>query len=112
MRPGELDTALLRVQTGEQGEPFLRYAAQQDFWVSYLRENHAGRFDALERIYRTDLTRLTDEFEQRNISLDNPEYESRIQEFEARFKQQQATLIRELTNTEGLEHTLDRALSR
>ncbi|EPM43458.1 NEL-type E3 ubiquitin ligase domain-containing protein [Pseudomonas syringae] len=112
IRPGELDTALLRVQTGEQGEPFLRYAAQQDFWVSYLRENHAGRFDALERIYRTDLTRLTDEFEQRNISLDNPEYESRIQEFEARFKQQQATLIRELTNTEGLEHTLDRALSR
>ncbi|WP_024657446.1 NEL-type E3 ubiquitin ligase domain-containing protein [Pseudomonas syringae USA007] len=112
IRPGELDTALLRVQTGEQGEPFLRYAAQQDFWVSYLRENHAGRFDALERIYRTDLTRLTDEFEQRDISLDNPEYESRIQEFEARFKQQQATLIRELTNTEGLEHTLDRALSR
>ncbi|MFA0996178.1 MULTISPECIES: NEL-type E3 ubiquitin ligase domain-containing protein [Pseudomonas syringae group] len=112
IRPGELDTALLRVQTGEQGEPFLRYAAQQDFWVSYLRENHAGRFDALERIYRTDLNRLTDEFEQRNISLDNPEYESRIQEFEARIKQQQATLIRELTNTEGLEHTLDRALSR
>ncbi|MGN2435511.1 NEL-type E3 ubiquitin ligase domain-containing protein [Pseudomonas syringae] len=112
IRPGELDTALLRVQTGEQGEPFLRYAAQQDFWVSYLRENHAGRFDALERIYRTELTRLTDEFEQRDISLDNPEYESRIQEFEARFKQQQATLIRELTNTEGLEHTLDRALSR
>ncbi|RMR12631.1 NEL-type E3 ubiquitin ligase domain-containing protein [Pseudomonas syringae group genomosp. 3] len=112
IRPGELDTALLRVQTGEQGEPFLRYAAQQDFWVSYLRENHASRFDALERIYRTDLTRLTDEFEQRNISLDNPEYESRIQEFEARCKQQQATLIRELTSTEGLEHTLDRALSR
>ncbi|GGJ24289.1 NEL-type E3 ubiquitin ligase domain-containing protein [Pseudomonas avellanae] len=112
IRPGELDTALLRVQTGEQGEPFLRYAAQQDFWVSYLRENHAGRFDALERIYRIDLTRLTDEFEQRDISLDNPEYESRIQEFEARFKEQQATLIRELTSTEGLEHTLDRDLSR
>ncbi|RML98413.1 Leucine-rich repeat domain protein [Pseudomonas syringae pv. maculicola] len=69
-----------------------------------MREIHAGRFEALERVYRTDLTRLTDEFERRNISLDNPEYENRIQEFEARFKQQQATLIRELTNAEGLEH--------
>ncbi|KPC26452.1 Leucine-rich repeat domain-containing protein [Pseudomonas syringae pv. cilantro] len=104
LRPGELDTALLRVQTGEQGDPFLSFAAQQDYWVSYLREAHPGRFDALERLYRTDLTHLTDEFEQRNINLDSPEYEARIREFEARFKDQQATLIRELTNAEGLEH--------
>ncbi|MFA0970346.1 NEL-type E3 ubiquitin ligase domain-containing protein [Pseudomonas amygdali] len=104
IRPGEFDTALLRVQSGEQGEPFLRFAEQQDYWINYLRETHAGRFDALERIYRTDLTRLTDEFEQRNISLDNPEYEKRIREFEASFKTQQTMLIRELTNAEGLEH--------
>ncbi|KPB70982.1 NEL-type E3 ubiquitin ligase domain-containing protein [Pseudomonas cannabina] len=103
LRPGELDTALLRVQTGEQGEPFLSFAAQQDYWVSYLREAHPGRFEALERVYRTDLTQLTDEFEQRNINLDSPEYEARIREFEARFKDQQATLIRELTTAEGLE---------
>ncbi|SDW05485.1 C-terminal novel E3 ligase, LRR-interacting [Pseudomonas syringae] len=104
LRPGELDTALLRVQTGEQGDPFLSFAAQQDYWVGYLREAHPGRFDALERVYRTDLTQLTDEFEQRNINLDSPEYEARIREFEARFKNQQATLIRELTNAEGLEN--------
>ncbi|KPX44179.1 Leucine-rich repeat-containing protein [Pseudomonas syringae pv. helianthi] len=104
IRPGEFDAALLRVQTGEQGEPFLRFAEQQDYWINYLRENHAGRFDALERLYRTDLTRLTDEFEQRNISLDSAEYEGRIREFEARFKQQETTLIRELTNAEGMEN--------
>ncbi|RMV41704.1 Leucine-rich repeat-containing protein [Pseudomonas savastanoi pv. phaseolicola] len=104
IRPGEFETALLRVQSGEQGEPFLRFAEQQDYWINYLRETHAGRFDELEHLYRTDLTRLTDEFEQRNISLDNPEYERRIREFEASFKAQQKVLIRELTNAEGLEH--------
>ncbi|WP_024644349.1 NEL-type E3 ubiquitin ligase domain-containing protein [Pseudomonas syringae] len=104
IRPGELDTALLRVQTGERGEPFLRFAAQQDYWVSYLRETHQERFDTLERAYRADLTRLTDEFELRNISLDSAEYEGRIREFEARFKNQEATLIKELTNAEGMEH--------
>ncbi|KTB63639.1 hypothetical protein AO067_23665 [Pseudomonas viridiflava ICMP 13104] len=104
IQPGEFDTALLRVQNGEQGEPFLRFAAQQDYWVSYLREAHSGRFEALERIYRTDLTRLTDEFEQRDVSLDSAEYEGRIREFETHFKDQQTALIRELTNAEGLEH--------
>ncbi|MCF5028238.1 NEL domain-containing protein [Pseudomonas syringae] len=104
IRPGEFDAALLRVQNGERGEPFLRFAQQQDYWISYLREIHAGRFEALERTYRTELNQLTDEFEQRNISLDDPEYEGRIQEFEARFKEQQTALIRELTNAEGMEH--------
>ncbi|OUM06230.1 hypothetical protein BW686_16190 [Pseudomonas syringae] len=103
IRPGEFETALLRVQTGERGEPFLRFAAQQDYWVSYLRETHSGRFDALEQVYRNDLTRLTDEFERRDISLDSAEYEARIREFETTFKEQEATLIRELTNAEGLE---------
>ncbi|RMV69883.1 NEL-type E3 ubiquitin ligase domain-containing protein [Pseudomonas coronafaciens] len=105
IQPGELDTALLRVQSGEQGAPFLDFAAQQDYWVGYLRETYRGRFDALEQIYRTGLTRLTDEFEQRNITLDSEEYEGRIREFEAHFKDQQAALIRELTNAEGLENS-------
>ncbi|MEX5532890.1 NEL-type E3 ubiquitin ligase domain-containing protein [Pseudomonas syringae] len=104
IRPGEFETALLRVQIGERGEPFLRFAGQQDYWINYLRETHSGRFEALERNYRTELHRLTDEFEQRNISLDDPEYEGRILEFEATFKEQQTALIRELTNAEGMEH--------
>ncbi len=104
IRPGEFETALLRVQSGERGEPFLRFAGQQDYWINYLRETHSGRFEALERNYRTELHRLTDEFEQRNISLDDPEYEGRILEFEATFKEQQTALIRELTNAEGMEH--------
>ncbi|WP_455808877.1 NEL-type E3 ubiquitin ligase domain-containing protein [Pseudomonas koreensis] len=104
IRPGEFDTAMLRVQNGERGEPFLRFAQQQDYWISYLRETHTGRFEALERTYRTELNQLTDEFEQRNISLEDPEYEERIVEFEATFKEQQTALIRELTNAEGMEH--------
>jgi len=95
---------MLRVQNGERGEPFLRFAQQQDYWISYLRETHTGRFEALERTYRTELNQLTDEFEQRNISLEDPEYEERIVEFEATFKEQQTALIRELTNAEGMEH--------
>ncbi|MFH7445013.1 hypothetical protein RA265_28170, partial [Pseudomonas syringae pv. tagetis] len=84
--------------------PYLRNAEQQDYWINYLRENHAARFDALERLYRTDLTRLTDEIEQRNISLDSAEYEGRIRVFEARFKQQETRLIWELSNAEGMEN--------
>src|SRR5690606_944877 len=51
IRPGELDAALARVQTGETGEPFMRYAAERDFWVQYLREAYADRFEALKRDY-------------------------------------------------------------
>ncbi|MBA1229379.1 hypothetical protein G7013_06920 [Pseudomonas viridiflava] len=104
IRPGEFDQALLRVQSGEQGEAFLRYAAQQDYWVRYLREAWPDRFEVLERSYQNDLTRLTDEFERRQISLDHPEYEARIRELESLVKERQLTLIRELTNAESLEH--------
>lgn len=103
IRPGEFDMALNRVQTGEQGEPLLKFAAQQEYWVAYLREAYADRFQALERTYRSNMTKLTDEFEVRDISLDHPEYEGRMREFESQSKDDEQRLIKELTNLESLQ---------
>lgn len=93
IRPGELDAALARVQLGEYSEPFMRYAAQRDFWVQYLREVYAERFDALKQDYLARVVALPDRFPGRAIDELGEEYATLQRAFEA----QELKLIRELT---------------
>lgn len=99
IRPGELDAALVRVQQGERGEPFMRYAAQRDFWVQYLREAYAERFEALKQAYFARVVALPDQFPGRVIEELGEEFAALKQEFDA----QEIDLIRELTYREGFE---------
>jgi len=97
IRPGELDAALVRVQQGESGEPFMRYAAQRDFWVQYLRETHAERFETLKQDYLARVVALPDRFPGRAIDELGAEFAALKTEFET----QETNLIRELTYREG-----------
>lgn len=99
IRPGELDAALARVQTGETGEPFMRYAAERDFWVQYLREAYADRFEALKRDYLARVESLPERFPGQTIDELGEEYAALKREFDA----QEMTLIRELTYREGFD---------
>ncbi|TDV64594.1 E3 ligase-like protein (putative virulence factor) [Pseudomonas sp. LP_7_YM] len=99
IRPGELDAALVRVQQGESGEPFMRYAAQRDFWVQYLRETHAERFETLKQDYLARVVALPDRFPGRAIDELSAEFAALKTEFEA----QETNLIRELTYREGFD---------
>ena len=97
IRPGELDAALARVQHGEQGEPFMAYAAQRDFWVQYLREAYAERFEALKNDYLAQVVALPDRFPGQTIDELSEEFAALKQAYEAR----ELALIRELTYQEG-----------
>ncbi|KQQ67992.1 hypothetical protein ASF84_02320 [Pseudomonas sp. Leaf127] len=97
LRHGELDSALLQVRTGEQGDAFLEYAAGQDFWTGWLREQHAERFAALEQAYRDNLSTLSERFE----SLNDPAYERAARDLERQYVHDQKTLIKELTNLQA-----------
>lgn len=100
IRPGELDAALARVQQGENGEPFMRYAAERDFWVQYLRELYADRFEVLKQDYLARVGALPDRFPGRAIGELGEEFAALKLEFEA----QEINLIRELTYREGFDH--------
>jgi Leucine-rich repeat (LRR) protein len=97
IRPGELDSALARVQQGEHGEPFMAYAAQRDFWVQYLRETYAERFEVLKQDYLARVAAVPDRFPERALDELGEEFAALKQAFEA----QETSLIRELTNREG-----------
>lgn len=97
IRPGELDAALVKVQQGEQSEPFMRYAAQRDFWVEYLREAYADRFETLKSDYLARVIALPDRFPGRAIDELGAEFAALQQAYEA----QEVSLIRELTYREG-----------
>lgn len=99
IRPGELDSALARVQKGEYGEPFMAYAAQRDFWVQYLRETYGERFEMLKQDYLVRVVALPDRFPGRAIDELGEEFAALKQEFEA----QEMNLIRELTYREGFD---------
>lgn len=100
IRPGELDAALARVQLGERGEPFMRYAGQRDFWLAYLREAHAQRFAALEQAYQERVLAVPDRFPGQSVDELADEYAALQRQHEA----EQQALIRELTIQEGLDH--------
>jgi len=99
IRPGELDAALARVQQGEHGEPFMRYAAQRDFWVEYLREAYAERFETLKQDYLARVVALPDRFPGQAIDELGEEFAALKREYEA----QELNLIRELTYREGFD---------
>ncbi|WP_159985280.1 NEL-type E3 ubiquitin ligase domain-containing protein [Pseudomonas sp. Irchel 3E13] len=97
VRPIELDRALDRVRQGEGGQPFLVYAAQQDFWVAYLREVYAERFNLINNMFQARVLELLDLYPD-----DIPERASeRVRELEARVRQDERSLLDELTNLEG-----------
>jgi ribosome modulation factor len=100
IRPAELDQALARVQQGESREPFMRYAAQRDFWVEYLREVYATRFEALEQAHTARLQDLPDRFPGSAIG----ELAEQFAALQRQFEVEEQNLIRELTNREGLDH--------
>jgi len=100
IRPGELDAALARVQQGENGEPFMRYAAQRDFWVDYLRQAHAERFTALEQAYQERVLAVPDRFPGQSIEALAEQYAA----LQRQYENEQQVLIRELTIQEGLDH--------
>lgn len=99
IRPGELDAALARVQQGENGEPFMRYAAQRDFWVDYLRETYAERFMAIEQAYQSRVLDVPDRFPGSAIEELEEEYAA----LQRQFKAEEESLIRELTILAGLD---------
>ena len=96
IRPGELDSALAQVQQGEHGEPFMAYAAQRDFWVQYLRESYAERFEALKEDYLARVAAVPDLFPGRALDELGEEFAALKQAFDA----QETSLIRELTYRE------------
>ena len=101
IRPSELDTALARVQQGEHGDAFVRYASQRDFWVEYLRETYAERFEALKQDYLARVLALPDRFPGRAIDELGEEFAALKRDYEAL----KLNLIRELTYREGLDHS-------
>ncbi|MCU1731882.1 MULTISPECIES: NEL-type E3 ubiquitin ligase domain-containing protein [unclassified Pseudomonas] len=99
LQPGELQRALVRVQQGEGGQPFLSYAAQRDFWVAYLREAYPERFSALREMFQSRVLELLDLY-----PGDAPERASeRVRTLETQLQSDELNLIHELTNLEGLE---------
>jgi len=97
IRPGELDAALARVQQGEHGEPFMAYAVQRDFWVEYLRESYAERFEALKQDYLARVAAVPERFPGRALDELGEEFAALKRAFDA----QETNLIRELTYREG-----------
>lgn len=99
LRPGELQRALVRVQQGEGGQPFRAYAAQRDFWVAYLREAYAERFNVLREGFEARVLELLNLYPD-----DAPQRASeRVRTLEMQLQSDELNLIHELTNREGLE---------
>ena len=78
----------------------MRYAAHRDFWVEYLREVYATRFEALQQAHTARLQDLPDRFPGRAIEELGEQFAALQRQFEA----EEQHLIRELTNREGLDH--------
>ncbi len=92
----ELDTALAKVQSGEHGQAFLRYAANQDFWTTYLRESHAERFKAARQEHEASVLALEDRYPgetQEQLGV-------RIKALEQQWQEDELNLLMELTRME------------
>ncbi|MCO8171334.1 NEL domain-containing protein [Pseudomonas sp. 21LCFQ02] len=97
LQPDELNAALARVQAGERGDSFLAFAITQMPWVTYLREEYATGFNGLQRIYRDNLNRLTDRYEQLGLSLSSAQFEAEARTLDQQYQDDQLTLLRALT---------------
>lgn len=99
LRPGELERAATRVRQGESGQGLLDYAAQRDFWLSYLQEVHGARFMAIREAFEAQVLGLDDLYPD-----DTPVQSSaRIQALIDQRKLDEAALVGELTHREGLQ---------
>ncbi len=99
LRAGELERVAARVRQGESGQGLLDYAAQRDFWLSYLQEVHAVRFTAIREDFERRVLALDDLFPD-----DSPvQTSARIQALIDERKVNEAALVGELTHREGLQ---------
>jgi len=90
---GELNEALRGVRRQEQGPGLLRFAAQCDFWVGYLRDAFAERFKALKDAYEAAVLEATEAYPDESAEQSS----ARIAVLEAKFRQDEQTLIELLT---------------
>lgn len=99
LRPDELERVATRVRQGENGQGLLDYAAQRDFWLSYLQETYASRFTAIREAFEAQVLGLDDLYPD-----DTPVQSSaRIQSLIDQRKTDEAALVGELTHREGLQ---------
>jgi len=91
--PGELDLVLILMQLKEAGPAMLAFASRCDFWVAYLREAHAERFRVLKEAYQADVLQAMDAYPDESVEQSS----TRIAALEAKFKQDEQTLLEHLT---------------
>lgn len=97
LRPGELQEARRHVQQGEQGEPFLSYAADRDFWEAYLRDTYPERFAALKAEYESRVLKLTEDSPGESIE----QLGDQFKQLETQWRSNERRLLMELTTLEG-----------
>ena len=96
--PGELDQAFTQLQLDEAGQGLLTFAADCDFWVAYLRETFAERFQAIRDGYQAAVLGVIDLYPE-----DTPEQSAaRVRALEETFRQDERSLLERLT----LEHSM------
>ncbi|MFD2645007.1 dermonecrotic toxin domain-containing protein [Pseudomonas japonica] len=93
LAPGELDQAMTRLQLEEAGPELQRFAGQCDFWVGYLRETFAARFNALRRNYEAAVLNVTDAYPDESVEQSS----ARITALEQTFGQDEQALLEHLT---------------
>ncbi len=98
LAPGELNLAYTRVMVAEIGPELLRFGAQCDFWVAWLREVYADRFKALKDGYEAAVLEVTD------IHADESAEQTaqRIRALEDKFKADEQALLESLTFEQSL----------
>lgn len=96
LRPAELQQAQTQIAQGESGQALLDYATGQEFWTQYLRETYADRFEALKSAYRAQVLEVSERYA--DESLD--QLGVRIKALDARLKEGEQALLKELTNQE------------
>ncbi|WP_277962149.1 NEL-type E3 ubiquitin ligase domain-containing protein [Pseudomonas sp. RIT-To-2] len=97
LRPGELDDARRHVQRGEQGDAFLQYAADRDFWQAYLRDTYPERFAALKVEYEARVLKLTEDSPGESIE----QLGDQFKQLETQWHSSERQLLMELTALEG-----------
>ncbi len=97
LRPNELEEARRHVQRGEQGESFLRYAAERDFWQAYLRDVYTSRFAELKADYEAKVLKLTEDSPVESVD----QLSDRITALETQWHENERQLLMDLTAQEG-----------
>lgn len=93
LKQQEVMAAITEIQRAEHGEPFLRFAIQQEGWIRYLRYQYADRFEAIEQDYQERVLTLPDAFPGAPVENLGAEYQA----LENDKQSKENALIRELT---------------